>query len=98
MAATQQITVASGAPSAIVAQSVCRSINLAENRGVAGWPTTDFLILKPLSTSVAARKPAGAEYTFECTQPGSFFKVGQTIGYIQTVAGTTTFDQDEDNP
>lgn len=37
-------------------------------------------------------------YTFEAKQPSSFFQVGQTVGYVKTVAGTTTFDQDEDNP
>lgn len=98
MANTQQITVGSGAASAIVAQSVCKAIRVMENRGVAGWPTTDYLVKKPAATSTGVRIPAGASYTFQCNQPSSFFQVGQTVGFLQTVSGTTTFDQDEDNP
>lgn len=98
MSFTKQLSVNSATPTAITAQSVCASIRVMENRGVAGWPTSDLLVLKPSNVSQPVRIPGGSSYTFAGTTPNFFFFVGQIVGYVQTVAGTTTLDQDEDNP
>lgn len=68
-----------------------------ENRGVAGWPTSDFLIYKNSPTAVPVRIPAGSSYTFEYAEGSSYGYFGKNfiVGYVATVAGTTTFDQDE---
>lgn len=98
MAFTQQVSVGSGADTAITAQSVCKAIRITENRGVNGWPTTDLLIKKPTAAATPVRLRAGDSYTFQCNQPSSFFNIGQVAGYVRTVSGSTTADQDEDNP
>jgi hypothetical protein len=97
LSATTQISVSSISPTAITAQSYCSQIRVTENRGVVGWPTSDFLIRKPASGSTAVRLQAGAHYTFySSTQEPAFFRPGEIAGYVQMVAGSTTFDQDED--
>lgn len=96
MAYTQQITVNNIAATAVIAQSNCRQITVRENIAVAGWPTTDFLVLKPTAVVTGIRIAAGASYTF--TKLQGLFAAGDTVGYLQTIAGSTTFDQDEDQP
>lgn len=101
MAATNQFTVSATAPTAVIVQSDCMQVRIAENRGVSGYPTSDFLISKPLSTSPQVRVQAGAQYTFVSNRrpmvSPSGFRAGQTVGYVRMVSGTTTFDQDEDD-
>lgn len=95
MAFTYQISPTDAAILAVIAQSYCRHIRITENRGVSGWPTSDFLISKPLATNVAVRIEAGAQYTF--TSMESSYGPGTVVGYIKMVTGSTTFDQDESN-
>jgi hypothetical protein len=94
MAATSQITVTAATPLAITPVSACKSVRVMENRGVAGWPTSDFLIYKPTNLVTPVRVPAGSSYTFSTNQIGI---PTSPIGYIKMVSGTTTFDQDEDS-
>lgn len=96
MAATSQISVTNGAATAVTAVSYCRNIRITENRGVVGWPTADFLIYKPTDAATPVRIQAGAQYTFNA--PPSFYKPGDIVGYVKMVSGSTTFDQDEDQP
>jgi hypothetical protein len=91
---TSQITVASGAFSQIAAQSNCQDVTVGEDPSVAGFPTTDFLIARPLSTATPRRLTGGSSYRF--TSPIGLFKKGQIIGYVQAVRGSTTFFQDEE--
>ena len=94
MAATSQFSVTNSAATAVTTVSFCRNVRVTENRGVVGWPTSDFLIYKPDGNATPVRIQAGSQYTFNA--PPSFFKPGQIVGYVKMVTGTTTFDQDED--
>ena len=97
MAATSQISVSSVASTAVTAQSYCAQIRVTENRGVAGWPTSDFLVRKNSSGATPVRIQAGAQYIFiASTDESSTFRPGNVAGYIEMVSGSTTFDQDED--
>jgi hypothetical protein len=96
VSATSQISVTNSAATAVVAQSLCKNIRVTENRAVANYPTTDFLVLKPGPSAVAVRLQSGAHYTFSAVI--GWFHTGDIVGYLKTVNGTTTFDQDEDCP
>jgi hypothetical protein len=93
VAYTAQITVNSAGDTAIITNGPCKIIVVCEDPGVASWPTTDFLIKKG-NSSQYVRIKAGSTYTF--SSGPSFFPVGTTVGFIKTVSGSTTFDQDED--
>jgi hypothetical protein len=96
MAKTRQITVNSVTPTPVTVTSLIMvgMVRLMENRGVANWPTTDLLILKPSNVDVPVRIPAGSSYILRGIR--SLFLTGQTLCYIQTVTGSTTIDVDED--
>jgi len=97
MGKTRQVSVTNSAATAVTMFAAgAENIRVMENRGVAGWPTSDFLVMKPSNTDVAIRVPAGSSYTFNCIQ--KLHALGDTLGYIQTVTGSTTFDVDEDSP
>ena len=88
-----KITVASVAATAVIVQSATtRRVVVGEDPSVSGWPTTDFLVMRPTLNNAARRVPAGEVYTFEGLSP---FPIGAVVGYISTVAGSTTFFQDE---
>ena len=90
---TQQLTVNSGARSAITAFGPATEIVIQEDPSVANWPTTDFLVSKPGSADTQRRVQAGGQYVFRKIM--GIYQAGDTIGYVQTVAGSTTFNQDE---
>ena len=104
MAATSQITVNAVGFTAVTVQNTlgCKNVRILEDPGVAGWPTSDFLIAKPLATSTPVRIPAGDAYTFSAASQNpanasaSWFAPGLVVGYVKTISGSTTFDQDED--
>lgn len=90
---TKTLTVTDAAWVAVTAQTVTKRIIVQEDASVANWPTTDYLVAKPLSTDDQIRKVAGARYTFE---KGEYpYRIGSIAGYIKAVSGTTTFAQDE---
>jgi len=90
---TKTITVTDAAWVAVTATTDTRRISVQEDPSVANWPTTDYLVAKPLSSSVQIRKLAGAKYVFE---RGEYMhRAGSVAGYVKTVSGTTTFAQDE---
>jgi len=96
MAATSQFTANSTGYTAVVTQSVCKNVRIIENAGDAGFPTTDILIAKPTASATPVRILGGQSYTFN--SPASFFVAGATVGYVKTVSGSITVDQDEDQP
>jgi hypothetical protein len=91
---TSLITVGSSVPIAVTAHVPTKSIKVREDNSVAGWPTTDFFISKPLSSSPQNRYPLGFQYEF--TNGDMIFQAGDIVGYVETVSGTTTFAQDEE--
>jgi hypothetical protein len=104
MAATSQITVNAAGFTAVTVQNTlgCKNVRIMENPGISGWPTSDFLIAKPLSTSTPVRIPAGSAYTFSAASQNaanpasSWLAPGSIVGYVKLVSGSSTFDQDED--
>lgn len=92
MAKTKQLTVSSVTPTAVVATNFCHTIAVGEDPSVVGWPTTDFAVLKPSTTDQERTIPIGNAYHFE--RRGNW-SPGQTVGYIRSLSGTTTFFQDE---
>ncbi len=80
---------------AITASTWCRQITIQEDLGVAGWPTTDYLIARPTSTDDFLRVAGGVAYVFTF---GGFDLIpnGAVVGYAKTVSGSTTFQQTED--
>jgi hypothetical protein len=89
---TSTITVGSALAVAVIASIPGSSITVREDNSVANWPTTDYLVMKPLAASTPIRFPLGYLYEF-CNPTG--YRIGDIAGYIQTVTGTTTFAQDE---
>lgn len=90
---TDQLTVTDATPTEIVAQTQCNRIAVGEDPSVSGWPTSNFLVMKPAPTDDPREIPMGVSYIFERT--GGAYLPGTVVGYIQTVSGTTTFFQDE---
>lgn len=81
-------------PEPITAQSVCRRITVREDVSVAGWPTVQFNIRAPLPASPPVCFETGESKTF--IADGFYFRPGQIIGYIETVAGASLFCQAEE--
>jgi hypothetical protein len=91
--ATSLITVSSAGFTRLVTVSDCQKVTIGEDPSISGWPTTDYLIARPLITSQPRRVTGGNVYPF--TPPYGMFKPGQTIGFVKATTGTTTFFQDE---
>lgn len=89
---TATITVGAALAVAVVASIPGSSITVREDNSVANWPTTDYLIMKPLAASTPIRFPTG--YLYEFSNPTGYI-IGDIAGYIKTVVGTTTFAVDE---
>ena len=88
-----------GEPEPVTAHTECQRITIKEDPSVSGWPTTDYLITGSVPGSTPIRCPAGSEYIFEASSGANLiqpFKVGTIVGYIETVTGSTTFQQKED--
>jgi hypothetical protein len=92
---TKTFTVGSATPVGVVAVGFSKRIIVGEDSSVSGWPTTDFLVRKSLSTDPARQVPIGSNYVFDRERA---WRPGDTVGYVQTVTGTTTFFQDEQAP
>lgn len=94
---TTLLTVTDVVPVPVVANTVCTVIQITEDASVANWPTTAFVIRRPLAGSTAIQKTIGALYEFTAA-PGVAWQPGKTVGYVQLPIGTpasTTFSQDE---
>ena len=86
-----------GDPEPVTAQVPCRRITIGEDPSVAAWPTTAFKVRAPSMTDQARQKDAGQEYVFEAIGGNRNFLAGQIVGYVETVAGSTTFFQFEES-
>lgn len=98
MAKTKLITVSSASPTAITTATACQKVTVGEDPSVSGYPTTDFLVMKPTSSDQARRVLSGNQYDFPGPR-GPYgndgWEQGRTVGYVKAVVGTTTFYQDE---
>lgn len=87
-----------GDPEAVIATIQCREIRIMEDPAVAGWPTTDFLIYNPTIGATPARRLVGTSYVFvqshDRGQP-RLFNPNETVGFVATVTGSTTFQMIE---
>jgi hypothetical protein len=93
---TKTFTVTDAADVAIAAETYTSEITVREDAAVVNWPTTDFDVRKPATTSTANRQPTGGSYTFK-KGSNSHYQPGETAGYVRlpTGATSTTFQQDE---
>jgi len=92
---TKTFTVnAVGDPEAVTTGSNTSRVTIAEDPSVSGWPTSDYNVMAPSSDSTAIRKAAGTMFTFK----PSFgqWPPDTIIGYVETVSGSTTFQQVEE--
>lgn len=98
---TSQFSVnAAGNPEAVIADTVCDSIEIGEDPSVAGWPTVDYLVYKrtvpgqDVATITPRQKVAGTTYTFRKPKPLCYLP-GEVVGWVATTTGSSTFFKDE---
>ncbi len=80
-----------GNPEPVTVQTPCRQVIIREN---ASPPTTDYFVRQPMATSSQVRKFQGETTGFEAG-PDNLFLPGQIIAYVETVAGSVSFSQEE---
>jgi len=85
---------ASGDPEPVIAHTECTEIIVKEDPSVSGWPTVDYNVLGSVSGSTRIRCAAGTEHRFPASWQQAF-KPGDIVGYVETVTGSTTFQQKE---
>ena len=82
-------------PEPVIVTSMCRSVTIGEDPGVAGWPNSDYRVKGTAADSALTTQPAGTRFTFERRTGQPAYSPGQIIGYVETVTGSTTFLQVE---
>jgi hypothetical protein len=83
-------------PEPIIVGSFCREVRIQEDPGIGStWPTTDYNVYGTGDVSTAVRKIAGTTFTITRVPLQGCFAPGEIVGYIETVAGSTTFLQIE---
>lgn len=95
---TKLITVTNSADTPVKALTWTAAITVGEDASVVGYPTVDFLVKKPTAADDARRVQSGGTYTFQKGLGGnesSRYGPGDIAGYVRTVAGTSSFIQDE---
>jgi hypothetical protein len=92
---TKLFTVTDAAAVAIVAVSYTALITVQEDPSVPNWPTQNFYVYKPATTSDGIQRPIGGSYAFQ--KGGSIYAPGEIAGYVKLVnaSTSTTFQQDE---
>jgi hypothetical protein len=74
---------------AYTVQTKCRKIIICE---VNQAGTTDYYLAYPTSSDGPRTRPAGKEFIFE---PGGWMLPGDQPFFLKTVAGSVSFDADE---
>ena len=93
MTSTTLFTVTNSGPrEAVVAATFCNKITIREDPSVANWPTTDFQVSNTPTGSQVAQRPSGTEFQFK----QKLYSPGQVVGYVETITGSTTFQQIEE--
>ncbi len=75
-----------GNPEAVIVPTSCRSVEVREQ----GDPTTDYFVRAPNNNSPQHRRFAGSATIFRA-RGNRVFQPGETVGYLETVAGSVTF-------
>ena len=88
---TRLLTVNDATPTELLATIVSQIITIVED-GEA--PTTSYILKKPTGTAQGITRPTGSLYTFN-KGFGRTYGVGESLGTLQTVAGTVDFAIDE---
>jgi len=85
-----------GDPEPVITSVDCTRVEIGEDGSVPNWPTTDYEVKGTELLSDWIVCPAGTKFEFlrRANQPG--FRAGSIVGYVQTAAGATTFQQIED--
>lgn len=84
-----------GAPEPIIVQTVCKRIKVGEDPSQAGYPTTDFQVFKPTSTSGPRQIAVGGVYDDLTRDDPRLWQPGDTAGYVATITGSIQMFQDE---
>jgi hypothetical protein len=90
---TQLVTVNNLAATAIVASTYCKKIAVSEDQSVNNWPTVAYNVMRPTPSDDPRRIGKGQIYTFERIR--GIYVPGDIVGYIQAVAGSSTFVIDQ---
>lgn len=77
-------------PETISAQTVCRKVTIVETDA-----TQDYQVRKLSTSSNAIKRLAGTPFTFNAPA-GTVFIAGQTVGFVETLAGSITMQQIEE--
>lgn len=79
-----------GPAESIVAQTHCRRITIHEPDA-----TQDYQVRKLSATSTPLKRLAGTPFTFNAPGGGAF-RAGDTVGWVETLAGSATFESIEE--
>lgn len=77
-------------PEGVVTKTYCRRVTVRENGGA----TQDFNVRKESTSSNPIHMLAGEPYTF--TDGGRLMAPGETVGFVETLAGSITMMQIEE--
>jgi hypothetical protein len=83
-----------GDPEPVIAHTECVEIIVKEDPSVPDWPTVAYNVIGSAPGSTPIGYAAGTEHPFK-SGPIQPFGVGDIVGYIETVTGSTTFQQKE---
>jgi hypothetical protein len=94
---TRLFTVTDAVAVAVVAIGYTALITVQEDPSVASWPTQNFYVYKPSTSSDGIQRPIGGSYGFTKSGVGSVYSPGEIAGYVKLVntSTSTTFQQDE---
>jgi hypothetical protein len=78
-------------PESIVAVTFCNRVTIQEN----GDATQDYQVRRASTSSHPLKRLAGTPFTFSAER-GSFWKPGDTVGFVETLTGSITMLQVEE--
>jgi len=93
MARSYTFTATNVAKAAIVIQGPCTRVTIREDPSVVGWPTQGYQLYAPTTSNLPVTYNPGEWIDLPVE---ARWVPGQTIGYIQTLVGSTTMAQRED--
>ena len=79
---------------AIQVSDYCSKFEIMEDPSVANWPTQDYKISDVATGGTAVQRSAGTPFFFD-RKLGKQYSPNETIAYIETLSGVTTFQRIE---